>query len=184
MALSKPKTIFLDPKAILSEIELKSGYRVADLGCGGGYFVLEAAREIGDQGIAYGVDILQSALSAVASRARLYGLFNVRTVWSNAEIPGGANQIKDHSLDAVLMVQLFSQSKRHQNIFTEATRLVKPTGQLLVVDWRPDHNYKFGPPSARCVAEDKIKDIASQHGWKCTKTFDAGPYHFGMVFSL
>jgi len=99
--LSKPKTIFLDPKSILKTLKIQGGQRVVDLGCGGGYFVIEAAREVGDNGLVYGVDVLQTALSALSSRARLYGLFNIRTVWSNAEVHGGAQVIKNGDIITV-----------------------------------------------------------------------------------
>lgn len=181
-ALTEPKTIFLDPKLILRRVGLKTGQRVADLGCGGGYFVLEAAREVGDKGIAYGVDILQSALSAVASRARMYGLSNVETIWSDAEVLGGAKEIKDNSIDAVLMIQLLSQSHKHEVIFDEATRLVRRDGSILVVDWRPNHTYRFGPQANVCVPVEKVRQLASPAGWKCTSTFEAGPYHYGLIF--
>lgn len=180
--LTKPKTIFLDPKAILGKVGLQEGQRVVDLGCGGGYFVLAAARAIGDDGVAYGVDVLQSALSAVASRARMYGLYNVRTVWSNAEVHGGAHTIKDRSVDVVLMIQLLSQSKKHADIFKEAGRMLKPDGAMVVVDWRPDHGYRFGPPIQHCVAPEQAAAMAERTGWQVTQTFSAGPYHFGLVF--
>jgi ubiquinone/menaquinone biosynthesis C-methylase UbiE len=180
--LTKPKTIFLDPKYILTRVGLRLGQRVVDLGCGGGYFVLEAAREIGDDGISFGVDILQSALSAVASRARLYGLYNVRTVWSNAEVHGGAAQIIDQSIDLILMVQLLSQSQKHQEIFKEANRLAKQDGRIVIVDWRPEHGYRFGPLSKNCVTEAQVTSVASQHGWKSAERFEAGPYHYGLIF--
>jgi ubiquinone/menaquinone biosynthesis C-methylase UbiE len=180
--LTKPKTIFLDPKTILGEVGLKEGQHVVDLGCGGGYFVLAAAREIGDNGIAYGVDVLQSALSAVASRARMYGLYNVRTVWSNAEVHGGAHTIKDESVDVVLMIQLLSQSKKHADIFKEALRMIKPDGSIVVVDWRPDHGYRFGPSAQNCVAPEQVTAAAGRYGWQATEAFSAGPYHFGLIF--
>jgi ubiquinone/menaquinone biosynthesis C-methylase UbiE len=180
--LTKPKTIFLDPKSILKKVGIKSRQYVADLGCGGGYFILAAARAIGDDGIAYAVDVLPSALSAVASRARLYGLFNVRTVWSNVEVHGGAPTIKDHSVDTVLMIQLLSQSKKHEEIFKEATRMARDSGVVLVVDWRPGHGYRFGPPGQACLAPDKVKLVAQRYNWQCTEEFEAGPYHYGLIF--
>ena len=179
--LTKPKTIFLDPKAILRAVHLRAGDHVVDLGCGGGYFVLEAARQVGSDGLVFGVDILPSALSAVASRARLYNLFNVRTVWSNAEVHGGAHQIPDHSIDTVLMVQLLSQTNKRRPIIHEATRMAKDHATLLVVDWRPGHGYRFGPSVVHCLDERNVVSLAAADGWQPVKTFAAGPYHFGTI---
>jgi ubiquinone/menaquinone biosynthesis C-methylase UbiE len=179
--LTKPKTIFLDPKAILGKVGVTEGQHVVDLGCGGGYFVLAAARIVGDNGVVYGVDVLPSALSAVSSRARLYGLYNVRTVWSNAEVHGGAHTIKDHSVDVVLMIQLLSQSKKHADIFKEAWRMVKPDGAMVIVDWRPDHGYRFGPLASHCITPEQVIAATGQLGWQSAETVSVGPYHFGLM---
>jgi len=181
-AITKPKTIFLDPKWILKKLKIHGSQRVVDLGCGGGYFVLEAAREVGDEGLIYGVDVLQTALSALSSKARLYGLFNIRAVWSNAEVHGGAQAIKNGSVDHVLMIQLLSQSKKHEQIFKEASRMLKGGGKILIIDWRPDHGYRFGPAREKCVPSEAVKRLASQAYWASEDEFEAGPYHYGLIF--
>ncbi len=180
--LSKPKTIFLDPKSILKRLKIQAGQRVVDLGCGGGYFVIEAAREVGDNGLVYGVDVLPTVLSALHSRARLYGLFNIRTVWSNAEVHGGARAIKDGSVDFVLMIQLMSQSRKHEQIFKEASRMLKNGGKILIVDWRSDHGYRFGPPKENCIGQELVKQLADRVYWATEGEFEAGPYHYGLIF--
>src|SRR3989338_11597175 len=94
----------LDPEEIFKHIELKGGQRVADLGCGGaGHFVLPAAQKVGSLGTVYAVDILKSVLQTVASKARLEGVANVKTVWSNLELPG-ATKIPKESLDAAFLI--------------------------------------------------------------------------------
>jgi precorrin-6B methylase 2 len=82
-------TSLLDPEKILrNELQLGAKSRVADLGCGTmGYFTLAAARLVGREGLVYAIDVLKDVLSSVASRASLENLDNVKTVWSNLEIP-------------------------------------------------------------------------------------------------
>lgn len=45
-----------DPLAILSYIGLKTGQTFVDIGCGGGFFALPAARVVGESGRVYGID--------------------------------------------------------------------------------------------------------------------------------
>lgn len=174
--------VFLNPEKILNIAELKLADTVADLGCGGaGYFILQAAKIIGPKGTAYGVDVLRSALSGLMSRAKLEGLNNVTPIWSNVEIYNGAKQIKNGSLDMALLINLLYQSKKHYEIFRETYRMLKKGGKVVVVDWRVS-KAGFGPKKDEFVDLEQIKTTTSDIGFKLTKTFVAGEYHFGLIF--
>lgn len=175
-------TIFLNPKKILKIAELGLGQKFADLGCGGGgYFVLEAARMVGDKGVAYGVDVLKTALSGLISKVKMDGLTNVKLVWSDLEIYGGAQDIKNGTLDKALLSQLLYQSKDHLNIFRETARMLKKGGWAIVVDWRRS-NLRFSPAPQTCVPPERVIEVASRTGFKHIKSFEASPYHYGLIF--
>jgi ubiquinone/menaquinone biosynthesis C-methylase UbiE len=62
-----------DPDRILSP-HVDPGDRVADVGCGMGYFTIPLARRVGPQGRVLAVDLQQRQLSVVESRAQHAGL--------------------------------------------------------------------------------------------------------------
>ena len=173
--------VFLNPEKILNIAEINYGDKIADLGCGAGYFILQAAKMVGPKGTAYGVDVLKSALSGLVSRAKLEGINNIKPVWSNVEIYNGAKGIKDGSLDAALLINLFYQSKKHYEIFREAYRILKNGGKAVVIDWHVS-KAGFGPKEDEFVDPEKIKSIASDAGFKLAKSFVAGEFHFGLIF--
>jgi ubiquinone/menaquinone biosynthesis C-methylase UbiE len=182
MAETKEHTIFLNAKDILKKIGVSHGQVVADLGCGSGYFVIEASRLVGNSGKVYAIDVLKPALSTVASKAATYALNNIKAVWSDAEVYGGARQVKNASVDVMLLVQLFSQTHDYQAIFREAGRMTKPEGQIVVVDWRPDR-LTYGPPKGRRLGVEQVKAIAQQAGWRQAKEMPVGEYHFGLIIT-
>ena len=182
MIETKEPTIFLNAKEILKELGVSHGQVVADLGCGSGYFVIEASRLVGDSGKVYAVDVQKPSLSTVDSKAATYGLTNIKTVWSDAEVYGGARQVKNASVDVMLLVQLFTQTHNHQEAFREAARMTKPEGQIAVIDWRPDR-LTYGPPKGKRLSIEQIKALASHEGWNKVKEIAIGAYHFGLVFS-
>ncbi|MFH0804568.1 MAG: methyltransferase domain-containing protein [Patescibacteria group bacterium] len=173
---------FLNPPRLLHEAGLEPGQSVADLGCGAGYFILPAARTVGSRGVAYAVDVQQTALSSVRSRAAIYGLTNIQTVWSNVEQLGAARVVTDHSLDMVLLVQLLSQSKKHADIFREVDRIIKPGGKLVVVDWKPDAA-GFGPARGLRVPLSTVEEMVRRHGFSAEQQLTASPYHYGVVYT-
>jgi tRNA A58 N-methylase Trm61 len=48
--------LFEDPDAILSEVGVKPGEVVADIGCGAGFFTLPLAKYVGKSGKVYALD--------------------------------------------------------------------------------------------------------------------------------
>ena len=174
------KSELLDASKILKEIlGLTIGNTVADLGAGGGMFTINAARIVSDQGQIYAVDILRQTLSEIESKARMSGLYNVKTIWSNLEIVGAA-KIPEASLDFALLVNVLFQSKKHFEVLSEATRLLKPGGKLLVIDWS-NTGPGFAPSSELQVDKTKLLDYANQLELSLVQEFKAGEYHFGIV---
>jgi len=48
-----------------------------------------------------------------------------------------------------------------------------------VVDWKPDSPQ--GPEEGR-VSEKEVENLAEESGLKLEKEFEAGIYHYGLVF--
>lgn len=172
----------LDQAKIFDRLGIKIGSKVADLGCGSaGHFVIPAAQKVGNHRIVYAVDILKSVLQSVVTKGRLEGVNNIKTVWSNLEIVG-ATKIKEESLDFALLINILFQSKKHENIIKEAVRLLKPEGKLLVIDWDLGST-NFGPPQEMRLKPEVIKKMAAGLNLKLLDEFQAGTYHYGLIFS-
>ncbi len=175
-------TTFLNAGEILQTADVRSGMRVADLGCGGaGYFVLQAARMVSDAGVVYAIDVLKPALSALMSKVKLENLSNIVPVWSNVEVYRGTKIINDGSLDMAFLVQLLFQSRHQKEIFRETARMLKSGGTALVVDWLPG-NVSFGPQDSAILSSESVRALAQTAGFKGIKEFKAGPYHYGLLF--
>ncbi len=166
---------------IKNKLGVTYGSKVADLGCGGaGYFVLQAAQIVGPEGIVYAVDILKSALSNVETRAKLLGLNNIKTIWSDLE-KYGATKIHNDSVDFVILTNVLFQNKHHGNILKEAARLTKKDGKILVVDWQ-EGRFPIGPSPQIKVPVNQVIDLAEALNLKLEKQFEAGKFHYGLVF--
>ncbi|PJC00967.1 MAG: hypothetical protein CO073_04790 [Candidatus Komeilibacteria bacterium CG_4_9_14_0_8_um_filter_36_9] len=174
-------TQLMDPEHILKEdLRLDFGAKVADLGCGSmAYFTIAAAKIVGNDGLVYAVDIQKEVLSSVESKAKLEGLLNIRTVWSNLEL-AGATKVPEEMNYVFLNTVLF-QNTEHQKLFQEAYRLLKTGSKLLVVEWVPQ-NTAIGPAVEKRLSAEKVKQYASALGLKLEKEFTAGPYHYGLIF--
>lgn len=175
------KSEMLDYEKILQTIlQIQNGDVVADLGAGGGLPTMQAARLVGDQGQVYAVDVVKGSLSEIESKSRMTGVHNIKTVWSNLEIVGATN-IKEGSLDFAMIFNVLFQSKKHYEILAESARLLKVNGKLLVVDWS-DTNQGFAPNDEMRVDQTQVIEYAKQNNMILDKEFQAGKYHFGLIF--
>lgn len=170
---------FLNPDKIAQAFNLKSGEHVADFGCGAGYFTISMGKIVGPQGNVYALDIAETALESVRSKAMLAGLLNIKTIRTNLEEKNSSG-FTNESMDAVLLANILFQSRQKGDIMREACRVLKPQGELVIIDWQGGK--LFGPPKDLIVAQSEIKNIATKLKIKYERDFPAGNSHWGMVF--
>ena len=169
--------------AVLKHGAIKVGDTVADFGTGReGKIALPAAKLIGVNGQAYAVDVVKTILPTIQTKARMHGLNNVVPVWSDLERYGATKTIRDNTLAAGFVVTVLFQSKQHEALLKECQRMVRPGGRLEVADWKPGVNAPLGPVEDMRVHPEEIKQLAGKLGMQLAGEFEAGPYHWGLVF--
>lgn len=168
---------FLNPIEVLKHLKLHKDMTVVDFGCGSGGWSIPLAKKLED-GLVYAIDILEEPLSALKSRAALEKVSNIRTIRANVEDKAGST-LSVESVDLVLMTNLLFQIEKKKEVFAEAKRILKNGGKILVVDWKPDSPQ--GPEKGR-ISEKEVKKIAEEFGFELEKEFEAGIYHYGLIF--
>ena len=172
----------VDAKFVLDKLRLGEKMKVADFGCGAsGHFILPAANLVGKKGIVYAVDILKPVLETVNKRVKQENLTNIKTVWSDIEI-FGATKIESGSLDVAMLMNTLYQSHKRAEIMREAIRTIKKEGKLAVVEWKNTAS-PFGPPVEERVDKGLLEATAKKLGLDLEEEFEAGPYHYGVIFS-
>ncbi|MBU0646530.1 class I SAM-dependent methyltransferase [Patescibacteria group bacterium] len=173
----------LDAPAILAQTGLGLDMHYADFGSGTlGHFVFPATDMVGPNGQVYAVDILKGALAGIESRAKMEKVNNLKAVWGDIERLKGVD-VPEHSVDLISMVNITGLLKKSPAVFEEMKRLLKPGGQLLLVDWQIA-GASFGPPAEKRVSAETIKPLAEQAGFVLENSFPAGPHHWGLIFKL
>lgn len=174
-------TSLIDPVAVISHIEIRDGNIVADLGCGGGgHFVSALSKAVGSKGKVYAVDIQKNVLKIVEAKMKQERNANVTAVWSDIE-RDGSKDIPTSSCDAVMVINVLFQNTQIEKIVQEASRMIKSGGRLIVIDWKPSGS-PFGPPSDRRISPQKVSEIAKTLNLAVLEEFDAGQYHYALVF--
>lgn len=171
---------FINPEKLLGQMDIKKGAKIADFGCGHGYFVLPMAKMVGETGKIFAIDVLKEALEAVRSRLQMQKISNVETIRGNLEVAGGS-KLEPGSCDMVILANILFQSQKKEQIVEEARRVLRPGGEVVIVDWLPEHP-EFGPTEGWRIASQSLRALAEGRGFSFVKNFNTDKYHFGMVF--
>lgn len=173
---------FVNPEKVIDTIDIRPGFSVADFGAGSGFYSIAAARKLGNSGTVFAIDIRKEALEAIRSRAKLEHLHNIETVWTDLEIPGSLN-LKDESCDVVIISNILFQVDNKKAVIQEAQRVLKASGEVIVVEWRKQKASDGGPPENSRISKQQTLKEFELAGFKSDREFDAGKHHYGLVLT-
>jgi arsenite methyltransferase len=116
---------------VLEALNLRSGERVLEQGCGGGFYTYELARFVGPQGRVAAIDISAEQIAAARDRCQ-------EMAWVECQI-ASANELpyRDGEFDAVFGVQVLEYIQDFEKALGEAHRVLRPGGRFvnLATNW-------------------------------------------------
>jgi ubiquinone/menaquinone biosynthesis C-methylase UbiE len=171
--------MFSDPQKNIDQLDLHLGQVVADFGAGSGFYALAAALKVGESGRVYAVDIQKDLLVRIKNEARRRNLGNVEVIWGDIEKANGT-RLKDGSTDWIILSNILFQIKEKQVCATEAVRILRPGGRVLIVDWT-DSFGGLGPEQEAVISKDEAATLFSNIGLSVEKEVKAGEHHFGII---
>jgi len=173
------QTMFVDPAKCLQRFGLEPGLRVADLGCGAGFYTLAVAREVGDKGRVYAVDIRTDMLEQIRTHAEREHLDNVEVVQGELEDTNGTH-LADDSVHASIIANTLFQLESPKQCIAEAARITEDNGRVLIVEWSESFG-GLGPPEDRIVSEEKARTWCTEAGLTIEESLNAAHYHYGFI---
>jgi SAM-dependent methyltransferase len=165
------------PDRIMDALRIGDGSRVADLGAGGGWFTVQLARRVGQNGRVYAHDIQPQMLESIRIRVKNEGLTDrVETRLGTESDPGLIAP-----LDAVLIVDTYPQLTAPVALLKHVSTALAPKGRLGIVDFKRDGAGGPGPPLQDRVDPDDIRREAEQAGLQFLEELPL-PYQYLLIF--
>lgn len=158
----------LPPEPVLAAA-IEPGMTVVDVGAGTGYWVPPLSAAVGSAGRVIAADVEPLMVADLRTLVRERGLSNVEAVQSDEyHVP-----IADGTADAALLAFVLHEPPDPAALVREISRLLKPVGRVLVLEWQKRET-EIGPPvEHRLSSEDtrsllaaeryRVEPIASPH---------------------
>ena len=171
---------FLKPEESIEVWDVRPGDKVADFGCGAGFFSIPLGQRVGPTGRVYALDIRPEALEATRAKVKLFHLFNIEPTRADLERERGSG-LKNESIDKVLIANILFQAENKDMIVREAYRILRPGGTLMVIEWE-DGKVTAGPAADGRIQKDGAQRLFQNVGFSFYKEFHAGSHHYGLIF--
>jgi ubiquinone/menaquinone biosynthesis C-methylase UbiE len=115
---------------VMDLLHIKPGSTVADIGAGGGWFSVRAARRVSPNGRVIAEDINPKYIASIADRAKREHLANIEPLLGTPDDP----KLAPGSLDAALMLKVYHEIAHPQPVLVNLRAALKPGARFGIID--------------------------------------------------
>lgn len=165
-----------DPQEIVAAAQIRPGARIAEIGCGTGWFSFELERATRPRGMVYALDKFPPMLQILETKRQNYERI--------LTLPCGENdfELDDGEVDVVFHANVLHECENPELHLKEAFRVLKNGGRIVVIEWLwADEESQPGPPNTRRIEPQTTKDLLAGAGFAVQSYEDVGPYHYVVV---
>jgi len=156
---------------MLSNLGMKKGMTICDMGCGNGFYTLQLAKMTGEEGKVYAVDIQPEMLKLLKSRAEDQGLKNIQPVlgtFTDPRLPKG-------KIDMILLVDVYHEFSHPVQMLAAMREALSPEGVCVLVEFRTEDPKVPIKPEHKMSKEQILKEWPA-NGFKVVKEFEGLPW--------
>ncbi len=164
----------LRPYDLLKDVAgVASGMVCIDFGSGTGTFAFPMAQFVGNEGKVYAVDNSTDMLEYIRAKKPPANLVLVQR-------DVGRTGLDSQIADLCLLAFILHEVKVPDYVINEASRLLKPEGKILVVEWKADLDSP-GPPRNRRITKEQLERLFRQAGLSLAEYIDWSGNHYAAI---
>ena len=165
------------PSRAIAALDIKPGQVVADVGAGSGYYTVRLAKRVGPIGRVFATDIQQEMLDLLKKRLSRERLDNVELVLAtdvDPRLPAG-------QLDLVLMVDVYHELARPQDVLRKLRSALKPDGRLVLIEFRKESTWVPIREEHKMSVTEARMELEAE-GYRFDRVIDVLPWQHILVF--
>src|SRR5687768_4753723 len=164
-----------NPQRIVSAVNIPRGVRVAEVGCGTGWFTFELETAVRPRGMVYALDMQPAMLQILQEK---------RNSWQRIlTLPCDENefQLDAGEVDIVFHANTLHECAEPEMHLCEARRVLKEGGRLILIDWHlADEESQPGPPNTQRLDVNTTRQMVMAAGFEVSDVINVGPYHYAV----
>ena len=168
------------PAEIIQSLKIREGFKVADIGSGGGFFTLEFAKLVGGRGQVYAVDSNEKNLDFVRQGAEKAGLDHI--VFIHAR--GGELSLPENSLDLSFLRNVYHHLPEPGRYFRDLKRFLKSDGKVAIIEHKKKTGFSFVALLKHYTPTQVIIKEMEEAGYFLVESLDFLPEQTFNVFGL
>jgi predicted methyltransferase len=162
---------------LISNLGLKTGMTIADIGAGSGYHVALMAPKVGTAGKVYAVDVEPEMIRFIQERIKMEKLNNVTPVLGTEQ----SVKLPESSVDMMLLVDVYHEFAFPYEMAKSMLTALKPGGRLVLVEFRSEDPLVPIKEIHKMSQQQAVKELKAA-GFKFTKNISNLPWQHCMVF--
>jgi predicted methyltransferase len=156
---SRAKNLQID--RVMDLLHITPGKTVADIGAGGGWFTVRAAKRVGPTGHVIAEDINPKAVDAIRERAIKENLLNIEPYLGTPDDP----KLLPNSIDAALMLKVYHEIAHPQILLANLHAAMRPGALFGIID-------RNGNGADHGLNEKIVRAEVERAGFKQTGRYD------------
>lgn len=172
---SADRATWNNPREFVAAAEIAPGSRVAEIGCGTGWFTFELEKATRPRGMVYALDMQPAMLQILRAK---------RENWERIlTLPCGENEFEldEGEVDFVFHANVLHECETPLEHLKEVYRVLKSGGHLMLIEWHwADEESQPGPPNTVRLEPNQTREFLEAAGFQIIETRDVGPYHYGV----
>ncbi len=167
------------PDEVISNMNIKEGDVVVDIGAGTGYFTRRIALAAGRSGKALGIDIEPSMVKYMKKDARKLGIQNYDARLVKPDDPG----LGSLSVDIIFICDTYHHFKNRVLYLKKLSKNLKDGGRIVIVDFYKKES-SIGPPVKHKISKDKVIEEFKEAGYRRNRDINFLDYQYFLEFTL
>jgi SAM-dependent methyltransferase len=166
----------LQIEKVMDLLNITPGQKVADIGAGGGWFTVIAAKRVGEKGSVYAVDINEESATYINERAKKEKITNIKTIINKEDDP----LLPEKSINSVLILNTYHEIAEPIIFLKNLRKSLKKDALVGIIDRNGDGG-DHGIDSSRVIKEAKLSGFTIKGQYDFVKE---GRMDYFLVFEL
>jgi cyclopropane fatty-acyl-phospholipid synthase-like methyltransferase len=166
-----------DCAMLLNALHVKPGQVVCDMGCGNGFYTLQLAKLVGEEGRVLAVDIQSEMLHLLSERAKENQIANIQLIQGSQVDP----KLPAAGVDLILLVDVYHEFSHPEPMLKAMRAALKPGGRIALAEFRLEDR-EVPIKLLHKMSKKQILKEFPPNGLRLVEQFDKLPWQHLMFF--